>query len=59
METKRMTFMAACRDYFGLFPDQKPLDFGREVKALTDDDRKEIIAGLEKLGYEIIPSTTA
>lgn len=54
METKKMTFMAACRDYFGMLPGQTSLDFGKEIKALTTDDRAEIKAGLEKLGYEIL-----
>lgn len=61
METKKMTFMQACRDYFGLLPGQSSMDFGREVKALNDTDRKEIIEGLVKQGYEIMlaPGATA
>lgn len=54
METKRMTFMAACKDYFGLRPGQTALDFGKEIKLLTDADKAEIRAGLEKNGYEIL-----
>jgi hypothetical protein len=54
MEPKKLTFMSACRDYFGLKPDQSPVQFGKEIKELTEADRAEIKAGLEKLGYEII-----
>lgn len=57
MELKKMTFMAACKDFFGLHHNQTGLEFGKEIKALTPDDRKEITAGLEKLGYEIVAAT--
>ncbi len=56
MDTKRMTFMAACKDFFGLKSGQTALDFGKEIKALTDSDKAEIKAGLEKHGYEILQS---
>jgi len=51
---QKMTFMQACRDFFGLKEGQTALDFGREVKALNTEDRVEIKLGLEKQGYEII-----
>lgn len=54
MNPKRLTFMASCRDFFGLKDGQTAMDFGKELKELTPDDRAEIKAGLEKLGYEII-----
>lgn len=54
MDTKKMTFMSACKDFFGLHPNQTGLQFGQEIKALTAEDRAEIKAGLEKMGYEII-----
>jgi hypothetical protein len=56
MDPKKTTFMAACRDFFGLHPGQTAMQFGAEIKALTDEDRKEIRAGLEKEGYEIVNS---
>jgi hypothetical protein len=52
--SKKLTFMAACRDYFGLAAGQTAMDFGKELKQLTEADRTEIKAGLEKEGYEII-----
>lgn len=57
MEVKKMTFMAACKDFFGLKEGQKPLEFGREVQALTAEDKAEIKSGLEKNGYEILQAT--
>ncbi len=54
MNPTKTTFMAACRDFFGLKPGQTSLEFGKEIKELTPEDRKEISAGLTNLGYEII-----
>lgn len=54
MEPKKMTFMAACKDFFGLHQGQTSLQFGQEIKALTAEDRAEIRAGLEQNGYEIL-----
>lgn len=56
METKKLTFMGACKDFFGLKPGQTALQFGQEIKALTDADKAEIKDGLEKNGYEIMQS---
>ena len=49
-----MTFMAACKDFFGLREGQTSLEFGKEIKALTPEDRAEIVAGLETNGYKIL-----
>ena len=61
MEIKKLTFMAACRDFFGLHQGQTAMEFGKELKQLTDADRAEIKEGLAKLGYEIVaaPGTPA
>lgn len=48
-----MTFIAACRDFFGLKPDQKLTEFGKEIAALTPADREEIANGLRERGYTI------
>lgn len=53
VNTKPMSFSAACKDYFGVKPGQTALDFMKEVKALSADDKVEISAGLKALGYEI------
>lgn len=51
--SKPLSFMAACRDYFGLHHGQTAMQFGAEIKKLTEEDRAEIKLGLEKLGYTI------
>lgn len=57
--TKTMSFVAACKDFFGTKDGQTPLQFMKEVKELTPDDRVEITEGLTKSGYEITPSNLA
>lgn len=57
MSAKKMTLMAACRDYFGMKQGQTAVDFGKEYKALSEADRNEIKAGLEQQGYEIVAAT--
>jgi hypothetical protein len=56
---KKMTMLSACIDFFGLKEGQSKMDFGKEYKQLTDTDRQEIKAGLEKNGYEIMSTTPA
>lgn len=51
MLNSETSFAGACKDFFGLHPNQTLLEFRDEVKALTDADRAEIKAGLEKIGY--------
>ena len=48
-----MAFVAACKDFFGLKPDQNLRGFMDECKELTDKDRADIRAGLESNGYAI------
>jgi hypothetical protein len=57
MKNEKMSFMAACKDFFGLHPDQKSLQFGAEIKALPNSDRIEIADGLSKIGYNIDTAT--
>lgn len=52
--SKQMTFLGACREFFGVKEGQTALDFGKELKQLTEQDRKEITAGLEQNGYTIV-----
>ena len=54
---KRISFMTTAREFFGMLPGQKAIDFGREVQALTDKDREEIAQGLEREGYVIDPAS--
>jgi hypothetical protein len=46
------SFMGACKDFFGLLPDQTFLQFGKEVQQLSQDERIEIAQGLRKLGID-------
>ena len=49
------TFMTAAREFFGVLPGQTNLQFGQEVKKLTEQDRAELTPGLEKaLGVKIV-----
>lgn len=52
-----VTFMTACKDFFGFHPNQKPIEFGKEMLALTNADRQEIAAGLKKNGIDIDPAS--
>lgn len=58
MNSKPTSLMAACKDYFGLKPNQTAMEFLKEFKELTDADRDEIKVGLEKVGYVITTSPT-
>ena len=44
------TFTAACREFFGLKPNQKLTEFGQEIKALSYEDKLEIAKGLREVG---------
>lgn len=49
-----ISFMGACKSYFGLQEGQSAVNFAKEVRALSDDDRKEIKPQLEsQLGVQI------
>lgn len=51
------TFMTACREFFGLRDGQKPIEFGKEIQALTNEDRVEIAKGLRANGIDVDEST--
>lgn len=55
-QPKKLTFLQACKDFFGLRDGQTAMQFAQEIKALTETDRSEIRAGLEQNGYEIVQS---
>lgn len=40
------SFTKATKDYFGVLPNQKISDFAKELKSLTDDDKREMAAEL-------------
>lgn len=50
--SQKGTFMSNCRHFFGAKPGQTPMEFAKELRCLTDKDKAEIQAGMERLGYE-------
>lgn len=53
-QMKEMKFASACKDFFGLKQGDTLKEFAAELKSLTEKDRAEIKAELEKNGYKII-----
>jgi len=53
---KKMSFVAAMKDYFGLKVNQTSLQFMQEIKALQGPDREFFKTHLSDVGYEVIPA---
>lgn len=54
MDTAKPTSLpAALMHFFGKKPDQTTADFMQEIKALTDEDRKDFRAMLSERGYNL------
>lgn len=51
---KKMTFITAMKDYFGVRSGQSNLDFMNEIKSLTASDRDWFRTNLATVGYEIV-----
>lgn len=54
---KKMSLVAAMKDYFGLLPGKSAMDFLKEWKALSDEDKAWFKANLPSVGYEIQENT--
>jgi hypothetical protein len=52
MELKHTSFIAACREFFGMKFGQTLQEFAKEVKELTPEDRVEMIALFRTVGYD-------
>jgi hypothetical protein len=54
-----VSFVMACRDFFGLKPEQKLTEFAAEVKVISSDPalRAYFVKGLEQNGYTIQAAT--
>lgn len=50
---KTMTFVAACKDFFGFKPGQNLTGFMEEVKALDTGEREYFKREFLKVGYQI------
>ncbi len=50
---KKMGFVSACKEFFGLKEGQTLTQFAAELKALTPKDKAELSAMFTAVGYEI------
>jgi len=51
MADKEMSFVAACKDYFGYKPGQTLGEFMNEVRACTEADKEDLKKEFLKVGY--------
>ena len=51
--TQPKNFVAAMKDFFGNRPGSNLMDFAKELKDLSKEDRAYFKAGLEQVGYTI------
>lgn len=49
---KLVTFIQACKLFFGLLPNETLLEFMSEVKKLTPDDKAELIVLFRTVGLD-------
>lgn len=49
---KQVTFIVACREFFGLLPGQTLAEFSKEIKALTVKDRTDLIEMFRTVGLD-------
>lgn len=49
---KHCTFIMACREFFGNKPGQSLQEFAAEIRALTAEDRAELIEMFRTVGYD-------
>jgi len=53
MADKELSFIAACKDYFGYKPGQTLGDFMNEIRLLTDEDKAQLRVEFLKVGYTV------
>lgn len=51
-DLKQMTFISACREFFGKLPHQTLQEFAAEVRMLTMEDRAELIEMFKTVGID-------
>lgn len=49
---KQMSFVAACRQFFGLLPHQTLMEFANELRLLKPEDRAELIKLFREVGID-------
>ena len=52
IDIKKMTFVVACKTFFGLKENQPTVEFLKEVRALTPDDRDYLIREFKTVGID-------
>lgn len=50
---EKVSFVVACKKFFGILPGQSLMDFQKEIKALTPKDKEELTAMFPSVGFEI------
>jgi hypothetical protein len=45
-------FVKAMKDYFGLLPGQSVMQFGAELRALSDQEKHDFAQGLRSIGID-------
>ena len=51
---RKLSFIAACREYFGIREGQTSIEFLKEVKALDEKDRAYFTELFKTVGIEIV-----
>jgi len=49
---KHVTFVMACREFFGLLPNETLQEFVAEVRALTQKDKTDMIEMFKTVGLD-------
>lgn len=52
MELKTCSFVQACREFFGILPNQTLPQFAAELRTLTPADKAELIEMFRSVGYD-------
>jgi hypothetical protein len=53
-EMQKVSFAVACKQYFGMKPNQTLGEFSQELKQLTDKDKEDFKRWFPSVGYEIV-----
>lgn len=51
-DLKHVTFIMACREFFGLLPGQTLQDFAKEIRALSEAERANFIEMFRSVGFD-------
>lgn len=51
---EKVTFVVACKKFFGFKPGQTIAQFGEELKQLTSKDRADLVEMFPSVGFQIM-----